>query len=53
MELLPCSKGAADVEEWRLHRRAGIAENQPDEIVDDKDETERETEIEQCGNDEK
>ncbi|WP_179869634.1 hypothetical protein [Rhizobium chutanense] len=52
VELLRCSEGAADVEGGRLHRLTGIAENQPDEIVDDKDEAERETNIEQCGDDE-
>ena len=49
IELLRCGEGTADTEEGRLHRRTWIAENQADEMIDDKDEAERETEIEQCG----
>lgn len=52
VEFLRCSEGAADIDGDQLHRRARITENQSDEIVDDEDETQRDTEIEQRGDDE-
>ena len=52
IEFLRSNKARPMWKEGQLRRRAGIAENQSDEIIDDKDEAEGETEVEQRGDDE-
>lgn len=49
VEFLRRCKGAADIEIGQSQRRTGIAENQPDEVIDNEDEAERQTEIKQSG----
>ncbi|WP_170967767.1 hypothetical protein [Rhizobium phaseoli] len=53
IEFLRRREGPANVEGGQLQRSAGIAKNQSDEPVDDKDQPEGKTEIEHRGYEQK
>ncbi|MBB2788221.1 UNVERIFIED_ORG: hypothetical protein GGD43_003435 [Rhizobium esperanzae] len=53
IEFLRRREGAANVEGGQLERSAGIAKNQSDEPVDDKDQPKGKTEIEHGGDEQR